>query len=88
MAVYTHFGSMDELRGAIRGQVYKRLAKAWGNLSRTRDPVTDLTSVAGTSYVTFALANPSLYRAMFFEIPGAGTDPVVGFGDRRDDAER
>lgn len=72
MAVYTHFGSMDELRRAIRDAGYARLAQAWGAVSRTRDPVADL-SVSGASYVGFALANPNLYRAMFFEIPGKDT---------------
>jgi AcrR family transcriptional regulator len=68
MAVYTHFGSMDDLRGAIRDAGYAQLERVWGAVSRTRDPVADLT-VSGTSYVGFALANPNLYRAMFFEIP-------------------
>jgi AcrR family transcriptional regulator len=68
MAVYTHFGSMDDLRRAIREAGYARLAQVWGDVSRTRDPVADLT-LSGTSYVGFALANPNLYRAMFFEIP-------------------
>jgi hypothetical protein len=43
-------------------------------VSRTRDPVADLT-VSGASYVAFALADPNLYRAMFFEIPS--TDAQV-----------
>ena len=70
MAVYTHFGSMEELRREIRAAGYARLAQSWGTVSRTRDPVADLT-VSGASYVGFALANPNLFRAMFFEIPGA-----------------
>lgn len=73
MAVYTHFGSMDELRRAIREAGYSRLASSWGAVSRTRDPVSDLT-VSGASYVRFALANPNLYRAMFFELPAGGSD--------------
>lgn len=68
MAMYTHFGSMDDLRRAIRDAGYARLARFWGAVSRTRDPVADLT-VSGASYVGFALANPNLYRAMFFETP-------------------
>ena len=71
MAVYTHFGSMDDVRRAIREAGYARLARAWGAVSRTRDPVADLT-VSGASYVGFALANPNLYRAMFFETTAAG----------------
>jgi AcrR family transcriptional regulator len=72
MAVYTHFGSMDELRRAIREDGYERLARVWGAVSRTRDPVADLT-VSGASYVGFALANPNLYWAMFFETASGRT---------------
>jgi AcrR family transcriptional regulator len=72
MAVYTHFGGMDDVRRAIRDAGYARLALVWGEVSRTRDPVADLT-VSGASYVGFALANPNLYRAMFFEMPSDGT---------------
>ena len=82
MAVYTHFGSMDDLRRAIRDAGYARLAQVWGAVSRTRDPVADLT-VSGTSYMGFALANPNLYRALFFEIPAEDTDvpsDVAGTG--------
>jgi AcrR family transcriptional regulator len=74
MAVYTHFGSMDDLRRAIRDAGYAQLERVWGAVSRTRDPVADLT-VSGTSYVVFALANPNLYRAMFFDMPSR--DPHV-----------
>jgi hypothetical protein len=72
MAVYTHFGGMDDVRLAIRDAGYARLALVWGDVSRTRDPVADLT-VSGASYVGFALANPNLYRAMFLEMPSKGT---------------
>src|SRR3954447_2170025 len=72
MAVYTHFGSMDDLRAAIRAAGYERLALVWGDVSGTRDPVADLT-LSGARYIGFALANPDLYRAMFFERPSQGT---------------
>jgi AcrR family transcriptional regulator len=72
MAVYTHFGSMDDLRRGISNAGYARLEQAWGAVLRTRDPVADLT-ISGASYVGFALANPNLYRAMFFEIPSRET---------------
>jgi AcrR family transcriptional regulator len=74
MAVYTHFGGMNELRRAIRADGYKRLGQVWGAVPRTDDPVADLT-VAGASYVGFALANPNLYHSMFFEL--SGDDPRV-----------
>jgi AcrR family transcriptional regulator len=68
MAVYTHFGSMQELYRAIREEGFARLGSQWGAVEPTRDPVADL-SVSGATYVFFALRNPHLYRAMFFETP-------------------
>jgi AcrR family transcriptional regulator len=76
MAIYTHFGSMRELRRAIREEGFTRLGRRWAAVEETRDPVADL-SVSGATYVRFALSNPHLYRAMFFEGPVDETDPVA-----------
>jgi AcrR family transcriptional regulator len=71
MAVYTHFGSMDELRREVRGEGFVRLAGRLAAVARTRDPVADL-YVLGREYARFALENPHLYRVMFVEaVPGA-----------------
>jgi AcrR family transcriptional regulator len=76
MAVYTHFGSMEELRRAVREEGFNRLGRLWGAVATTRDPVADL-SVSGATYVTFALGNPHLYRAMFFEGPRVEGDSAA-----------
>jgi AcrR family transcriptional regulator len=71
MAVYTHFGSMDDLRREVRGEGFVRLAGRLAAVARTRDPVADL-YVLGWEYARFALENPHLYRVMFVEaVPGA-----------------
>jgi AcrR family transcriptional regulator len=66
MAVYTHFGSMDDLRREVRNEGLVRLAGRLAELSRSRDPVADL-YVLGRLYAIFALENPHLYRVMFIE---------------------
>lgn len=76
MAVYTHLGGMPELRRAIQREGFARLAQTWRAVETTRDPVADL-SVSGGSYVLFALANPNLYRAMFFETPLDEDDEAI-----------
>jgi len=73
MALYTHFNGMDELRRAIRDEGFARLATQWGTVAQTDDPVADL-SVSGATYTLFALRNPNLYRAMFFDTPGDDVD--------------
>ncbi|WP_460515117.1 TetR/AcrR family transcriptional regulator [Flindersiella endophytica] len=76
MAVYTHFGSMDEVHRAVRREGFARLAADLDAVPKTDDPVTDLTA-AGVAYLANGLANPNLYRAMFLERhgnPEAGND--------------
>jgi AcrR family transcriptional regulator len=77
MAVYTHFGSMDELRRAVREDGFARLAQALGRVQTSDDPVADLV-VAGWAYCTNAMNNPDLYRAMFMEVPLDQADAEVG----------
>jgi AcrR family transcriptional regulator len=64
MAVYTHFGSMDELMAAIWRRGFARFGAALASASTTADPVADW-MVQGWAYRRFALANPHLYRVMF-----------------------
>lgn len=68
MAVYTHFGSMDEVRRAIRRAGFARLAADLNATARTEDPVADR-AAAGLTYFANGLANPELYRAMFVDRP-------------------
>jgi len=96
MAVYTHFGSMEDLRRAVRLEGFARLAAHLDAVERSRDPVADL-SALGWAYCFNALANPNLYRVMFLEAPidaeeaesgGATFAPVVAAVQRCIDAGR
>ena len=65
MAVYTHFGSMDDLMAAIWRRGFARFGSSL-QTSTTADPVADW-MVQGWAYRRFALENPHLYRVMFSE---------------------
>jgi AcrR family transcriptional regulator len=77
MAVYTHFGSMEELRRAVRQEGFTRLAAHLDASGTSDDPVADLI-VLGWAYYTNAMTNPNLYRAMFMDGPVDDTDARVG----------
>jgi AcrR family transcriptional regulator len=77
MAVYTHFGGMDELRREVRQEGFNRLAEHLGKVGETRDPVFDL-GMQGWAYCRNAFDNPSLYRVMFME-PLHGLQPIDGW---------
>ena len=77
MAIYTHFGSMDEVRGAVRREGFARLAAHLGGVEETGDTVADLT-LLGWAYYRNAVTNPNLYRAMFMEYPVAVSHVGVG----------
>ncbi|MCU1460085.1 MAG: hypothetical protein JWO37_160 [Acidimicrobiales bacterium] len=68
MAIYTHFGGMNELRREVRREGFARLAEHMNGVATSRDPVTHL-SLLGWAYFTNAITNPNLYRAMFMEQP-------------------
>ena len=71
MAVYTHFGSMDDLGVALREEGFIRLAHHLDAVQHSRDPLYDL-GMLGWAYCQNALANPNLYRVMFM----AGDEPA------------
>lgn len=73
MAIYTHFGSMEELLREMRKEGFARLRGYAQQIKRTSDPVADV-SALGWAYCFNAMANPHLYRVMFFE---ADEDPEV-----------
>jgi AcrR family transcriptional regulator len=77
MAIYTHFGSMDEVRGAVRREGFTRLAAHLTAVEETGDTVADLTML-GWAYYRNAVTNPNLYRAMFMEHPVAVSHVGVG----------
>jgi AcrR family transcriptional regulator len=64
MAVYTHFGSMDELVLRLWREGFARFGAALDEPSRTDDPVADW-AAQGWAYRRFALENRHLYRIMF-----------------------
>src|ERR1700722_3869483 len=49
VAIYTHFGGMDELRREARREVLARLRDELDTVKTTRDPVADL-SMPGLAY--------------------------------------
>ena len=68
MAIYTQFGSMQELRRAVRLEGFRRLAENMDEVPPLRDPVAEIAAL-GFAYCLTAVHNPNLYRAMFDEAP-------------------
>ena len=64
MAVYTHFGSMDELLASVRREGFYRFGAALERFAPTADAVADL-MVQGWAYRAFARHDEHLYRVMF-----------------------
>lgn len=77
MAVYTHFGGMDELRREVRREGFARLGAEMSSVGTTDDPVADLGQL-GVAYYVNAITNPNLYRAMFMEHPVDEADAGIG----------
>jgi AcrR family transcriptional regulator len=70
MAVYTNFGSMDELLLQLLRDGFVRFGDALDEPAVTADPVADWI-VQGWAYRRFALDNRNLYRVMFGDGFGA-----------------
>lgn len=66
MAVYTHFGSMDDVFTRLWRRGFARFGAALHEPSLTDDPVADWLA-QGWAYRRFALDNPHLYPLMFSE---------------------
>lgn len=77
MAVYTHFGSMEDVRREVRREGFARLRSRLASVRETRDPVADLT-LLGAAYYFSATASPDLYRAMFLDGPVDESDVGTG----------
>jgi AcrR family transcriptional regulator len=77
MAVYTHFGSMEELRREVRREGCARLRSRRAAVAQTKDPMADMT-LLGSAYYLSATASPNLYRAMFLDGPVDETDFDTG----------
>jgi AcrR family transcriptional regulator len=77
MAVYTHFGSMDELLIGLWRKGFARFGAALDGPPETADPIADW-AAQGWAYRHFALENRHLYRVMFGDGLAAfhGNDPT------------
>ncbi len=76
MAVYMHFGGLDQLRAAVRRAGLAGLSAHLAGGHTADDPVADLAEL-GAAYVANALADPHVYRATFMEAPLAAELEVV-----------
>ncbi len=77
MAIYTHFGSMEELWRQVRREGFARLGSLLESVKETKDPMADLT-LLGAAYYLSATASPNLYRAMFLDGPIDEADLATG----------
>jgi AcrR family transcriptional regulator len=77
MAVYTHFGSMTEVRREVRREGFARLGANLAAVEETRDPVADYL-VLGWAYYRTGTEEPNLYRAMFLDGPVDAEDAEMG----------
>ena len=68
MALYTHFGGMEQLRVEVRKSAFARLAAHLEGVAQSDDPVADL-ALQGFAYCENATTGPDLYRAAFLEAP-------------------
>src|SRR5579863_5538934 len=64
MAIYTHFGSMEEVERAVGREGFVRLATLYDAVGTSHDPPSDLL-LLGIAYFKNAVVNPNLYRVMF-----------------------
>jgi AcrR family transcriptional regulator len=64
MAVYTHFGSMDELLMALRREGFRRFGVVVGAPALTDDPVADWCA-EGWAYLYFARTETHLWSTIF-----------------------
>src|SRR3954452_3546234 len=76
MAVYTHFGGMNELRREVRREGVTPLGTHLAAVDASGDPVGDLV-LLGWAYYVNATTTPNLYRAMFMDGPVDESDAVV-----------
>lgn len=76
MAVYTHFGGMQNLRQEIRREGFARLRDHLDGVAPSSDPLADLARL-GWAYYDNAVENPNLYRVMFMD-HHEPADDIVG----------
>lgn len=80
MAVYTHFGSMDDLRAEVASEGFDRLRRRLRAVGESDDPVADLFRL-GAAYLLNAREDPNLYQVIFgVGAAGPGAAAVAGVG--------
>jgi AcrR family transcriptional regulator len=79
-AVYTHFGSMENLVRAMVHEGFARLHQRMATVRATTDPVADIMAL-GWAYRANALDHPQLYLVMF------GSGALGGFALEDDDRQ-
>ncbi|MBB4685267.1 TetR/AcrR family transcriptional regulator [Amycolatopsis jiangsuensis] len=67
-AVYTYFGSIEQLRREVRLDGFARLEAQLDALGSPLDPVAGLSAVV-LAFFEFGMRRPHLYRAMFLDRP-------------------
>lgn len=80
MAVYTHFGGMDDLVRAMVREGFARLHERMAKVRATDDPVADVLTL-GHAYRDNAVEHPHLYSVMF------GGSALGGFALTDDDRQ-
>jgi AcrR family transcriptional regulator len=75
MAVYTHYGSMEELFAAVSREGFRRFGEQLERPAKTDDPVADFMT-QGWGYRHFALVERDLYRVMFSDFRLASGRPA------------
>lgn len=80
MAVYTHFGGMDELVRSMVHEGFARLHALMTRVRQTDDPVADVLTL-GRAYRHNGLTNPHLYTVML------GGSSIGGFALTDDDRQ-
>jgi AcrR family transcriptional regulator len=80
MAVYTHFGGMDDLVRAMVHEGFARLHHRMSQVGATDDPVADVVTL-GCAYRGNAVDHPHLYAVMF------GGSSLGGFSLTDDDRQ-
>lgn len=84
MAIYTHFGGMDEVRRAVQQESYSRLVERLDQVPETDDALADLIHL-GLAYFDYARTEPNLFRAVHLERgvdAGSGADAGPSHGPR------
>ncbi len=72
MAPYSHFKNKKQLLQSIAAWGFKELAKRMLQDAEQQSDADELVLSYGTTYVTFALENPQLYRLMLGQVDTAG----------------